>query len=66
VLVELLLGDLDGLEEVVVRQLRVDDLVAVLGQEGRLDASWDRVPAVQEVDFHHWRWTSFARTPVNV
>jgi hypothetical protein len=51
VLGELDLGDLGGLPEVVVGQFRVDDLVAVLGQEGRLDAAWDRVPAVQEEDF---------------
>ena len=38
--------------EVLVGQLRVDDLVAVLGQEGRLDAAWDRLPAVEEEDFH--------------
>jgi hypothetical protein len=52
VLVDLLLGDLDGLTEVLVRQLRVHDFVAVLGQEGRLDAAWDRLPAVKEEDFH--------------
>jgi hypothetical protein len=46
VLVELGLGDLDGLIEVLVRQFRVDDLVAMLGQEGRLDATRDRLPAV--------------------
>ena len=51
VLVELGLGDPDGLVEVVVGQLRVDDLVAVL-QEGRLDAARDRLPAVKEEDFH--------------
>ena len=41
--------------EVLVGQLRVDDLVAVLGQEGRFDAAWDRLPAVQEEDFHRLR-----------
>src|SRR5262245_36072349 len=46
VLVELGLGDPDRLGEVVVRRPRVDDLVAVPGQEGRLDAAWDRLPAV--------------------
>jgi hypothetical protein len=35
VLVELLLGDLDGKSEILVGQFRIDDLVAVLGQEGR-------------------------------
>src|SRR5262245_29886063 len=53
---ELGLGDPDGLDEVVVGQLRVGDPVAVPGQEGRLDASGDRPPAVQEEDFHRWRW----------
>ena len=28
------------------------DLVAVLGQEGRFDAAWDRTPAMQKEDFH--------------
>jgi hypothetical protein len=40
VLVELGLGDPDGLGEVVVGQLRVDDLVAVLGQVG---SNFDRL-----------------------
>ena len=66
VLVELGLGDLDGLGEVLVGQLRVDDLVAVLGQEGRLDAAWDRLPAVEEEDFHRRIWDSFARSPASV
>jgi hypothetical protein len=43
-LVELLLGDLDGLDEILVGQLRIDDLMAVLGKEGRFDAAWDRLP----------------------
>ena len=34
------------------RQGRVDDLVAVLLQVGRLDAAGDRVPAVEEEDLH--------------
>ena len=55
VLVELGLGDLDGLGEVFVGQCRVDDLVAVLRQEGRLDAARDRLPAVEEEDFHDAR-----------
>ena len=38
--VELGLGDPDRLGEVFVGQLRVDDLVAVLGQIGRFDATW--------------------------
>ena len=50
--VELGLGDSDGLGEILVRQLRIDDLVAVVFQEGRLDAAWNRLPAVEEEDFH--------------
>src|SRR5580658_6419576 len=51
VVVELCLGDLDRLVEILIRQFRVDDLVAVLRQEGRLDAAWDGLPAVEEEDF---------------
>jgi hypothetical protein len=57
VLVELGLDDADGRLEVVVGQGRVDDLVAVLSQEGRLDAAGNRVPAVEEEDFH-WEHSS--------
>jgi hypothetical protein len=39
-LVELLLGDLDGHVEVLVGQLRIDDLMAVLGEAGRFDGVW--------------------------
>jgi len=52
VLVELGLGDPDGIGEIFVRQLGIDDLVAVLGQLRRLHAAWDRLPAVQEEDSH--------------
>ena len=38
--------------EVFIGQRRIDDLVAVLDQEGRLDAAWDGLPAVKEEDFH--------------
>jgi len=48
VLVELFLGDLDGQGKVFIRQLRVDDLVTVLGQVSRFDAARNRLPAVQE------------------
>jgi hypothetical protein len=41
--VELYLGDPDGLVEILVGQLRVDDLVPVLGQEGRFDACSKRI-----------------------
>ena len=34
----------------VVVESRVDDLVAVIFQVGRLDAAWNRVPAVEEQD----------------
>jgi hypothetical protein len=46
------LGDAHGSLEVVVGEGRVDDLVAVLRQLGRFHASGDRLPAVQEEDFH--------------
>jgi hypothetical protein len=52
VLVERGLGDADDLGEVLDRQLWVDDLVAVLGQEGRFNAARNRLPAVEEEDFH--------------
>ena len=39
-LVELLLGDPDGLGEILVGKFRIDDLVAVLRQEGRFDGVW--------------------------
>src|SRR5271155_288418 len=45
VLVELLLGDPDGFVEVMVRQFWIENRVAVLRQEGRFDAAWDRLPA---------------------
>ncbi len=51
-LVELGLGDAHRLLEVLVGQLRVEDLVAVLRQERRLDPAWDRLPAVEEEGFH--------------
>ena len=51
-LVELLLGGLDGLGEILVGQLGIDNDVAVLGQEGWFDASWNRLPAVEEEDDH--------------
>src|ERR1022692_792916 len=51
-LVELLLGDPDGQDKVIIWQLRVNDLVAVLGQERRLDAAWYRLPTMKEEDGH--------------
>ena len=59
------LGDPDRLGEVLVGQFGVDDLVAVPGQLGRFDAARDRLPAVEEEDFHRRRWTSFDRSPVS-
>jgi hypothetical protein len=38
--VELRLGDFDGESEILVGQLRVDGLMAVLGEEGRFDGVW--------------------------
>jgi hypothetical protein len=52
VLVELGLDDPDRLGEVLVRQFRVDDLVAVLRQVGGLHAAWNGLPAVEEEDSH--------------
>src|SRR5262249_17458507 len=63
VLVELGLGYLDGLAEVLVGQLRVDDGMGVPGQEGRFDAAGDRLPAVQEEDFHASSLAAFSAKP---
>jgi hypothetical protein len=49
---ELLLGDLDGLGEILVGQFRIDNLVSIFRKVGRFDAAWDRLPAVEEEDFH--------------
>ena len=57
--VELLLGDLDGLGEILVGQLRIDDFVAVLGQKRRFDAAGNRSPAVKEEDFHEGKHLPF-------
>jgi hypothetical protein len=51
-MIELLLGDLDGKSEILVGQFRIEGRVAVVRQEGGLYASWDRLPAVKEEDFH--------------
>jgi hypothetical protein len=48
----LILGDLDRFVEILVTQLRIDDLMAVLRQIGRLDVARDRLPAVQEENYH--------------
>ena len=52
VLVELGLGDADGRIEIVVGQGRVQDLVAVVLEVGRLHAARCRLPAVEEEDSH--------------
>jgi hypothetical protein len=50
--VELGLGGADGLVEVIVIEGRVEDLVTVLDQVGRLHAAGDRMPAVEEQELH--------------
>jgi hypothetical protein len=51
-LIECSLGGRKSGGEVIVIEGRVDDFVAVLGEVRRLDAAWDRVPPVEEEDFH--------------
>jgi hypothetical protein len=46
------LGDSDSLIEVLVGEGRVEDLVAMLDQIGRLEAAGDLLPAVEEEDLH--------------
>jgi len=46
------LGDSHCFVEVVVRELGIDDGVAVLGKVGRLHAAGDGLPTVQEEDGH--------------
>ena len=50
--IELGLGDPHGLIEILIWQLRVDDFVAVGFEVCRLDAAWDRLPAVKKEDGH--------------
>lgn len=47
-----MLSDLDGLLEVVIGQPGIDDLVAVLDQVGRFDATGDGLPTVKEENLH--------------
>lgn len=54
-LVELGLGGRKSSGEIVVIKCRVDDLMAVLGEVGRFDATGDRVSAVEEEDFHGFK-----------
>ncbi len=58
--IEFSLGGFEGSGEVIAIQGWVDDLVAVVLQLGRFDATWDRVPAVEEENFHY-----FFFVPVN-
>jgi hypothetical protein len=51
-LIELSLCNVDGFLKVLVRQFRVDDLVAMLRQVGGFHAAWTRLPAVKEEYFH--------------
>jgi hypothetical protein len=39
-LIELILGDLDGFAEILVGLFRIDDVMAVLGQKARFDGMW--------------------------
>ena len=50
--VKLILGDPDGLFEIMVRQLRVEHRMPVLGQKGRLHTARSRLLAVEEEDGH--------------
>jgi hypothetical protein len=65
-LVELGWAILTRLAEILIPQLRVDDPVAVMGEERRFDAARNRLPAVENQDFHLRSWASVARTPVSV
>jgi hypothetical protein len=49
-----------GFLHVFVGELWIDDGMAVLGLEGRLDAAWDRLPAVQKKDCHGANLSSMA------
>jgi len=51
-LIEFSLGGRYSSGEIIVIECRIDDLVAVIFQVGRFDATRDRVPAVKEEDFH--------------
>ena len=46
------LGDADGLLEIVVGQVRVENFVPVVFEVGRLQAARCRLPAVEEEDEH--------------
>jgi hypothetical protein len=53
---------LDPPSEVVVIESRVDGFMAVLGEVGRLDTTWDRVPAVEDVDLSRGLFQAQGRT----
>ncbi len=46
------LGDADGSVEILVRQGRVQDLMAVVLEARRFEAAWRELPAVKEQDSH--------------
>ena len=50
--VKLSLSDADGSVKIVVGQGRVQNLMAVVLEVGRLQAAWRRLPAVEEEDEH--------------
>ncbi len=52
VLIEFDLGDVNGTVEIIVGQGRIQDLVAVALEIGRLAAAWGGLPAVEEEEFH--------------
>ncbi len=52
-LVELRLGDADGLLKVAIGKFRIKDRVAVVLQEARFDAAWGGENAVEEEDGGH-------------
>ena len=50
--VELGLGNANRLLEILVGKRRIENFVPVLGEESRFNAPWNRLPAVEEQDFH--------------
>ena len=51
-IVELGLSGRNRSRKIIVIQCRIDDVVIVILQVGRLDATRNRMPAVKEKDFH--------------
>ena len=52
VLVELGLGGRNSSAKIIVIQYRIDDFMSVVLEVARLDATGNRMPAVEEKDFH--------------